>query len=95
MFDELLGAANIAAGCPGMTGTLTVRYRKPTPLRTKLRLEARCTGRQGRKITTRGGIYRGDELLAEAEAIFIELVPERFLQILGASPEAPAPGPAL
>jgi acyl-coenzyme A thioesterase PaaI-like protein len=84
VFDELLGAANIAAGCPGMTGTLTIRYRRPTPLRTDLRLEARCTGRQGRKITTRGAILLGDELLAEAEGLFIELVPERFLRILGA-----------
>ena len=95
VFDELLGAANIAAGSPGMTGTLTVRYRRPTPLRTELRLEARCIGRQGRKITTWGGIYRGDELLAEAEGIFIELVPERFLQILSANTEAGGTGPAL
>lgn len=84
VFDELLGAANIAAGCPGMTGTLTIVYRKPTPLRAELRLEARCTGRQGRKITTWGGIYRGDDLLAEAEGIFIELVPERFLRAVTA-----------
>jgi acyl-coenzyme A thioesterase PaaI-like protein len=85
VFDELLGAANIAAGCPGMTGTLTVRYRRPTPLRTPLRLKARCLGRQGRKITTWGGIYKGDELLAEAEGIFIELVPERFLRVVAES----------
>jgi acyl-coenzyme A thioesterase PaaI-like protein len=84
VFDELLGAANIAAGCPGMTGTLTIRYRKPTPLRTELRLEARCIGRQGRKVTTWGGISRGEDLLAEAEGIFIELVPERFLQVVTA-----------
>ena len=84
VFDELLGAANIAAGCPGMTGTLTIRYRKPTPLRTELRLEARCIGRQGRKVTTWGGISHGEELLAEAEGIFIELVPERFLEVVTA-----------
>lgn len=95
VFDELLGAANIAAGCPGMTGTLTIRYRKPTPLRTPLRLEARWTGREGRKITTRGAIYRDAELLAEAEGIFIELVPERFLRILSANAGNPdgAPSP--
>ena len=87
VFDELLGAANIAAGSPGMTGTLTIRYRKPTPLRTPLRLEARTTGRDGRKITTWGGIFLDDVLTAEAEGIFIELVPERFLQVIsGAHP---------
>ena len=89
VFDELLGATNIVAGCPAMTGTLTIRYRRPTPLRTPLRLEARCIGRSGRKVTTWGGIYRDEELLAEAEGIFIELVPERFLQIISTNAESP------
>ena len=31
-FDEILGMANIASGHPGMTGTLKVRYLRPTPL---------------------------------------------------------------
>ena len=88
VFDELLGAANIAAGCPGMTGTLTIRYREPTPLRTPLRLEARCVGRDGRKIRTWGGIFREDTLLAEAEGIFIELVPERFLRVVLANADS-------
>jgi hypothetical protein len=70
MFDELLGAANFAAGHPGMTGTLTVRFRKPTPLQTLLRLEARCTGSRGRKITAWGGMYLGDVLTAEAQGVF-------------------------
>ncbi len=82
VFDEMLGAANILAGNPGMTGTLTIRYRKPTPLRTPLRLEARCASRDGRKILTTGAIYHGDVLTAEAEGIFIELVPQRFLKIV-------------
>lgn len=91
VFDELLGATNIAAGCPGMTGTLTIRYRRPTPLRSLLRLEARCLGRERRKITTWGAIFLGEELLAEAEGIFIELVPERFLQVVTGHSE-PGPG---
>jgi acyl-coenzyme A thioesterase PaaI-like protein len=78
VFDELLGAANIACNSPGMTGTLTVRYHKPTPIRTNLRLVARFEGREGRKIRTTGAMYHGEELTAEAEAIFIELVADRF-----------------
>ena len=35
-FDELLGMTQSLGGMPGMTGTLTVRYRRPTPLRTEL-----------------------------------------------------------
>jgi len=82
VFDELLGAANIASDSPGMTGTLTVRYRKPTPIRTDLRLVARFEGRDGRKIRTSGAMYHGDELTAEAEGIFIELVADRFFALI-------------
>ena len=80
-FDEILGAANIVAGNPVMTGTLTVRYRKPTPLRTDLRIEARCLGRSGRKVNTWAGIYHGDVLTAEADGIFIEVPAAQFLAI--------------
>jgi acyl-coenzyme A thioesterase PaaI-like protein len=89
VFDEMLGAANIMAGSPGMTGTLTVKYRKPTPLRTPLRLEARFMGREGRKIRTYGAIFLGDTLTAEAEGIFIELVPERFLAFVTEHSDSP------
>ena len=37
----VLGAAQTFSGAPGMTGTLTIRYRKPTPLHTDLRFEGR------------------------------------------------------
>lgn len=80
-FDELLGAANMVAGHPAMTGTLTVKYRKPTPLRTPLRIEARCVSRNGRKVRTWAGMYHGDLMTAEAEGIFIEVAPVRFLAI--------------
>jgi hypothetical protein len=89
VFDEMLGAANIVAGHPGMTGTLTIRYRSPTPLRTPLRLAARFTGREGRKIRTWGGMYHGEVMTAEAEGIFIELVPQRFLSIVTENSDSP------
>jgi hypothetical protein len=88
VFDEILGAANIAAGCPGMTGTLTIRYRKPTPLRTALKVEAKCVDVDGRKIHTRGSIWCEDVLTAEAEGIFIQLVPERFISMVAPGAEA-------
>ncbi len=81
VFDEVLGAANMVAGNPGMTAGLTVRYRKPTPLQTELRLEARCLGRDGRKIRTVATIHHGDVLTAEAEGLFIEVGPTKFLAI--------------
>ncbi len=81
VFDELLGAANMASGNPGMTGTLTIRYRKPTPLRRPLHLAARTVDRRGRKIRVSGTIHHEGVLTAEAEGLFIEVNPEKFLQM--------------
>lgn len=82
VFDEILGCAIILSGNPGMTGTLTVRYRRPTPIRTPLRVEAAFVERSGRRLKVRGAIYRDEELTAEAEGVFVQLGPERMLRIL-------------
>jgi acyl-coenzyme A thioesterase PaaI-like protein len=77
-FDEILGFASSLSGEPGMTGTLTVRYRRPTPLHTELRLEGRFERKEGRKIYTAGEIRAGSELTAEAEGLFIAVDREKF-----------------
>jgi len=82
VFDEMLGAANAVAGQPGMTGTLTIRYRRPTPLGRELRIVARSNGKDGRKIRASAAIYDGDVLTAEAEGLFIEVSPERFAALV-------------
>ncbi len=48
LMDELLGSANIITDRAGMTGTLTVKYRRPTPLLAPLDLVARQTRTEGR-----------------------------------------------
>ncbi|MHB8219560.1 MAG: PaaI family thioesterase [Acidimicrobiales bacterium] len=87
LFDELLGSVNILTGRAGMTGTLTVRYRRPTPLLAPLDIVARQTGTEGRKIFAWGGVYHGGQLTAEAEGIFIEVGVEKMLQIVSANTE--------
>ncbi len=72
-FDEVLGFVQSTTGQPGMTGTLTIRYRKPTPLNTDLRFEATVVRVEGRKIFAEGRLYNGDVLTAEAEGIFISV----------------------
>ena len=82
LFDELLGMSNILAGQGAMTGTLTVRYRRPTPLLAPLQLAARHTGKEGRKVFAWGGIFSRGVLTAEAEGVFIEVPPNRMLDIV-------------
>ncbi len=82
LFDELLGMSNILAGQGAMTGTLKIRYRRPTPLLAPLELAACHTGKEGRKVFAWGGIYYQGELTAEAEGVFIEVPPGRMLDIV-------------
>jgi len=77
-FDEALGMACIFSDNPGMTGEITIRYRKPTPTKTPLRIEARLDGTERRKIFTSGEIYAGDLLTAEATGIFISIDQSKF-----------------
>lgn len=67
--DDAVGQANAAAGLGGVTGSLSVHYRKPTPLGVPLRIEARCTETDGRKVRSWAGIYHDQILTAEAEAV--------------------------
>ena len=82
LFDELLGLSNILAGKGAMTGTLTVRYRRPTPLLAPLEIAARHTGQEGRKVYAWGGLYHEGELTAEAEGVFILVEFGRMLDIV-------------
>ncbi len=70
-FDDLMGLAQIASGKAGYTGTLTVRMRKPTPLNRRIDYEAHLERAEGRKIWCRATALDGDDLLADAEILFI------------------------
>jgi len=89
-FDEVLGMAQSLGGSPGMTGTLTIRYRKPTPLHTDLRFVARLDRQEGRKISCSGELYAGDQLCAEAEGIFISVDIGRMAELMAKREEAGA-----
>ena len=80
-FDEVLGFAQSVTGRPGMTGTLVVKYRQPTPLRTDLRFEASVARSTGRKNFVEGRLCAGELLCAEAEGIFVSIGRERFEQL--------------
>lgn len=81
VFDELLGFVQGFAQQPGMTGTLTITYRAPTPLLTDLTLEGHLEGTEGRKIHTVGRIYAGEALLAEARGVFITLTEAQYAMV--------------
>jgi predicted thioesterase len=61
----------MASGSAGFTGTLTVKMLKPTPLNQRIDYEAWHDRVEGRKIWCRATARHGDELLGEAEIVFI------------------------
>ncbi len=77
LFDCVMGQHNLNLGIPGMTGTLTVQYRRPTPLHTELQFEVRTAESDGRKITTEAKLLADGTLVAEAQGLFI--VPANFV----------------
>ncbi|WP_036569588.1 PaaI family thioesterase [Nocardioides sp. URHA0032] len=70
VLDQLLGEATGAGGKPGMTGTLTLRYRRGTPLG-DLRAEAWIERSEGIKTWARGHLMDADGVTVEAEGLFI------------------------
>lgn len=71
MLDQVLGHAVSTSGLPGMTGTLTIRYRRGTPLG-DLRCEAWVERRDGIKTWGKGHLLDPDgRVTAEAEGLFI------------------------
>jgi acyl-coenzyme A thioesterase PaaI-like protein len=80
-FDDVLGLTQSLSGQMGMTGTLTIRYRRPTPLYVEVRFEGRLEEISGRKVTTSGRLYAGDEMTAEAVGVFITVSEEHFASL--------------
>ena len=84
IYDELLASANLMIKAGGPTGTLNVRYRKPTPIYSRLRFEGWVERIDERKVHTRGHCLLGDQVVSEAEAIFVRFSVDR--QIAGWNP---------
>ncbi len=80
-FDQVLNTANLAAGVPGLTASLEVRYRRPTPLRVPLRFEAGPPAVDGKQVRTTGTLSAGDVVTAEAVGTFVQVSLDRIMAL--------------
>ena len=71
VFDEILAMSNVISGSAGFTGTLTIRYRRKTPLNTPIELWGKNVRQDGRKQLCRGEMRVNGEVTATAEGLFI------------------------
>jgi acyl-coenzyme A thioesterase PaaI-like protein len=69
--DLALGRAVGSTGQLALTGTLSVRFRKATPLFVPVRYEAEVGEVDGRKITVSGRLTADGEVTAEAQGLWI------------------------
>jgi acyl-coenzyme A thioesterase PaaI-like protein len=84
-FDELLGSTNLVHMVGGMTGTLTIKYRRPTPVLKEIELEGWLDRVDGRKVYAHGEMRHAGEVTAEAEGIFITGSMEQLRRSLNAA----------
>ena len=86
LLDQIMGYAAAAAGHPGVTGKLEVRYRATIPLGQPLQLRARLIDVLGVRAAIRGSISLAtnpDVALVEAEGKFLALRPEQATRLFG------------
>ena len=75
-WDHVLAAATLIDDARGPTASLTINYRKPTPLKQELRFEAWIDRHEGKKVWIQGCCYArdgdGNEIIVtEATGLFI------------------------
>lgn len=77
LWDSVLGFAafRLTRSFKQRTAYLHVNYRKIAPIDKELRVDARIDRTEGRKIFVTGRLLDGDEVLSDAEALFVKLNP--------------------
>jgi acyl-coenzyme A thioesterase PaaI-like protein len=70
-FDEILGWANVHFGHPSLTGKLTIRYRKPTPIGVPVEFRVPPPRVTGKLVQVHGTLTVGGAVTAEADGLFV------------------------
>ena len=78
VLDHLMGMTHVRTGHPGMTGGLSVRYLKPTPLNQRIGVSAQATELDDKRTEVKAEMRFGETTTATAEAIFVRVDREKF-----------------
>ena len=78
VLDHIMGMTHVRTGHPGMTGGLSVKYLKPTPLNQLIEISAEATEVDEKRTEVKGTMRCGETTTATAEAIFVRVDREKF-----------------
>ena len=79
LLDEVMAKLNKVYGVTAVTSEMTVKYLRPVPLQTHLRMEAREVRIEGRRRFREAEISKSDgEVLAHGQGIFVTVNAERM-----------------
>jgi acyl-coenzyme A thioesterase PaaI-like protein len=70
-FDEVLGWACAKSGNPAVTGKLTVRYRRATPLDVPVEFRAAWPRVAGKRVHVHATLTAAGDVTAEADGLFV------------------------
>jgi len=80
IFDDVTGHALRFAETPAFTGTITIRYLRPTPLGQPLQFRARLDKQVGRRLHISADCRSDGELVATCDAVYIVVDLGRFAE---------------
>jgi acyl-coenzyme A thioesterase PaaI-like protein len=86
--DEACGLLATWYRFPTVTARIAIRFRRPVPINTPLRITSRVTATRGRRIEIAAELQGGGDVLADAEGAFLHVSLEHFLE----TPEGRAAG---
>lgn len=78
MFDQLFGSLLVRLGVPALTGKLSVRYRKPTPIGAPLTMEGAVKKVVGRRYLCAATLRCEDEVVAESDVMMVAVEQEQI-----------------
>ena len=73
LFDDIMGSVLVVNNCGAMTGTLEVRYEKPTPITKELLWTGKIEKIEGRKIHVSAELWEEETRTATAKGVFVKV----------------------
>ena len=73
LLDGAMTQCLFAQNVQAVTAVMHTRFRRPAPMDRKLSVSAWIEHSYGRRHRVRSQLHDGDQLLAEAEAVFVDL----------------------